>query len=382
MAWRSIGLLALNDLRLTVKNRAALVWMLLLPLAMMWLFGQTGGSSGPPKISLSVADEDGGWLADALVAELDREQLELKIVGDDPEATHLRTLVLPPGMTEKVLAGEPQELRLELDPEANRSFGRGAEVNIFRGLVRLQGRLLELRLMAPEATPSEELEVGYRRLRELPPLVRLEVRQAGQGKTLPSGYAQSVPGMLTMIVLMMTLIYGGVFLIVEKQQGMLRRQASLPMSRSGIVLSKIIGRLGIAALQTALLLLAARFIFAQDLGSSWLGLLLLTGSYAVAVAGLSILLGSVLHTPEQASTVGWILSMVLAGLGGCWWPGELMPDWLQNVARLLPTRWAMEGFHALISYGYGVAHVVVPSLVLLGFGALFITLAVRFLRLD
>ncbi len=382
MVWRSIWLLAVNDLRLTVKNRSAFVWMLLLPLAMMWLFGQSGGSSGPPKISLSVANDDGGWIAEALIAELDGEQLALHTVGEDPEVTHLRTLVLPPGMSDKLMAGEAQELRLELDPEADRNFGRGAEVNILRALVRLQGRLLELELLAPEETPAEELEIGYRRLRQLPPLATLEVTQAGQGQPIPQGYAQSVPGMLTMIVLMMTLIYGGVFIILEKQQGMLRRQASLPLARSGVILGKILGRLCIAGLQTVLLLLAAHFIFRQDLGSSWLGLLLLTASYCVAVAGLSILLGAVLHTPEQASTVGWILSMVLAGLGGCWWPGELMPGWLQNVARLLPTRWAMEGFHSLISYGYGAAHVVTPSLVLLGFGALFITLAVRFLRLD
>lgn len=382
MVWRSIWLLALNDLRLTVKNRSAFVWMLLLPLAMMWLFGQSGGSGGPPKISLSVANEDGGWIAEALIEELDGEQINLHTVGEDPETTHLRTLVLPAGMSDRLMAGETQELRLELDPEANRNFGRGAEVNIFRALVRLQGRLLELQLLAPEATPSEELEIGYRRLQELPPLVSLQVSQAGHGQPIPQGYAQSVPGMLTMIVLMMTLIYGGVFMILEKQQGMLRRQASLPLSRSGVIVGKILGRLCIAGMQTALLLSVAHFIFQQNLGSSWLALLLLTASYSVAVAGLSILLGAVLHTPEQASTVGWILSMVLAGLGGCWWPGELMPGWLQNVALLLPTRWAMEGFHALISYGYGVAEVVTPSLVLLAFGALFIAMAVRFLRLD
>ena len=383
MSWRSVWLLALNDLRLTLKDRTSLLWMLLLPLALMWFFGQAGsGSSGPPKISLSVDNQDGNWVAEALLEELDVDQLDLQRVGDDPEAEHIRTLVLPADLTEKMLAGESQTLRLELDPDANASFGRGAEVHIFRALVRLQGRLLELEILAPEDTPSEELELGYQRLRELPPKVLLEVTNAGQGVPVPQGFAQSVPGMLTMIVLMMTLIYGGVFLILEKQQGMLRRQATLPTSRLAIVLGKIMGRLFIAAMQIVLLLTAATLLFGFELGSSWTGLLMLCASYSVAVAGLSVLLGAVLKTPEQASTVGWLLSMVLAGLGGCWWPSEVMPTWLQTAAKALPTSWAMDGFHSLISYGRGAMAVLTPSMVLLVFGLVSAALAVRYLRWE
>ncbi len=165
----------------------------------------------------------------------------------------------------------------------------------------------------------------------------------------PRGFAQTVPGILTMIVLMMTLIYGGVFLIQEKQQGMLRRQMSLPLSRRQVLLAKLLGRLLIAAVQIVLLLFVATVLFGLSLGSSVAGLVMLTASYAIAVASLSIFLGAVFSSVEQASTVGWILSMVLAGLGGCLWPSEVMPAWLQTASHVLPTAWAMDGFHALIS---------------------------------
>jgi ABC-2 type transport system permease protein len=183
-----------------------------------------------------------------------------------------------------------------------------------------------------------------------------------------------------MIVLMMTLIYGGIFLVIEKQQGMLRRQMALPLSRRTLLAGKLLGRLTIAALQVVLLLTVARLVFGLSLGSSPLGLLLLTASYALAVACLSILLGAVFATTEQVSMVGWIASMVLAGLGGCWWPSEVMPEWLQMASHVLPTAWAMDGFHALISFGRGLEGVAVPSLVLLGFGAVFGLLGARFLR--
>ncbi len=72
--------------------------------------------------------------------------------------------------------------------------------------------------------------------------------------------------------------------------------------------------------------------------------------------------------------------MVLAALGGCWWPSEVMPRWLWSAAHVLPTPWAMDGLHALISFGRGVEAAVVPAAVLLGFAALFAALGSRLLR--
>lgn len=381
-AWRQVWLLAANDVRLTVKDKASFLWMLLLPVALMWFFGETfsGGSGGAPKISLTVDDRDGGWLARALVDELRDDSVALaEVGGGDGEAPPVRTLVLPAGLTAKALAGEQQTVRLELDPQADREFGIGAEVHIRRAIVRLLGRLLEAEIAADEDAAAGT-EARYRELALRAPLVRLEVSSAGAGEPVPSGYGQSVPGNLTMIVLMMNLIYGGVFLILEKQQGMLRRQMSLPLARGRLVGGKLLGRLLIAALQIVLLLFVARILFGLSLGSSPAGLLLLTASYALAVACLSILLGAVFSKPEQASTVGWILSMVLAGLGGCWWPAEVMPEWLRQASHVLPTAWAMDGFHALISFGRGLEAVWLPALALLAFAALFGLLGTRFLK--
>jgi ABC-2 type transport system permease protein len=74
--------------------------------------------------------------------------------------------------------------------------------------------------------------------------------------------------------------------------------------------------------------------------------------------------------------------MLLAGLGGCWWPSEVMPRWLWRAAHVLPTPWAMDGFHALLSFGHGLDAVLVPAAALLGFAALFAVLGARFLRLE
>jgi ABC-type multidrug transport system permease subunit len=222
----------------------------------------------------------------------------------------------------------------------------------------------------------------FRKLAARPALVKLEVSNAGIGRPVPSGRAQSVPGTMTMMVLMMTLIYGGVFLTMEKGEGMLRRQAMLPLGRMRIFTGKLLGRMLMASLQIVILVLAGRYLFGISWGNSPAGLILVLASYTLAVAGLATLLGAVLRTPAQASSVGWIGSMVLASLGGCWWPSEVMPRWLWSAAHIFPTTWAMDGFHELISFGHGLGEVVLPSVVLLGFGVLFSLLGARYLRFE
>ena len=61
---------------------------------------------------------------------------------------------------------------------------------------------------------------------------------------------------------------------------------------------------------------------------------------------------------------------------------EIVPDWMRQVAHALPSAWAMDGFHALISFGTGIEGVLLPSAMLLGFGLLFSVLAARFLRVT
>jgi len=376
---RRVWLLAVNDLRLTMRDRPAFIWMIVMPVAMMWFFGNMGGGGGAsdPEISLSVVNHDGGWLSTALIEELEDESInmdEIDPTRPEDETSRVRALIIPEGFTAGALSGEQQTLQLEKEPGSNEQFGVAAEVHIVRAIVRTLGRLVEMRDLG---TLELFREMGTRQ-----DLVTLSVSTAGRGRQVPSGRAQSVPGIMTFVVMMMTLIYGGVFLTVEKQSGMLRRQAALPMTRGGVFFGKLLGRFLMAAIQVVVLVLVGRFLFGVSWGSSPLGLALMLTSFVVSIAALSTLLGAVLRTPAQASSVGWIGSMIMAALGGCWWPGELMPGWMRSVSHALPTAWAMDGFHALISFGYGVQEVLLPSAVLFAFGIVFTVLGARFLRYE
>lgn len=396
---RQIALLALNDLRLTVKERASFLWLLVLPLIFMWIFGNMGGGGGGPrKVALTVDNRDGGWLAAALVAELQDDQLEIRPAAapgskaSPEQKPPARTLVIPPGFTAGALAGRQQTIRLEKAPGSDEENGLAAQAVATRAVVRTLARLAHTGVILEEAArdggtaadvedPAAQRAV-FGAVASWRPLITVASSTAGAGHAVPKGLAQSVPGTLTFFVLIMTTIYGAVFLTIEKREGMIRRMAALPLGRRRIFLGKLAGRLLIAGTQIAIYLAAGRFIYGVSWGSSPAGLALVLGSYAFAVAGLSILLGALASRPEQASAVGWLASMVLGAMGGCWWPGELMPRWLWNAAHAFPTAWAMDALHSLVSFGRGVEAVLIPAAALCGFGVIFCALGARFLRYD
>jgi len=113
-----IWVLALNDLRLTVRDKPAFIWMLVMPVAFMWIFSNMGGGGGggQNKIGLTIVNQDGGWLSEAFVSELPEE---LFVFANTAPEDAVRSLVIPEGFTEGVLAGDQQEIRLEKQPDSN-----------------------------------------------------------------------------------------------------------------------------------------------------------------------------------------------------------------------------------------------------------------------
>ncbi len=142
----------------------------------------------------------------------------------------------------------------------------------------------------------------------------------------------------------------------------------------------MLGRVFVALGQIAILVAAGRFLFRLDFGRSAAGLAALL--FALRLRGRRDLdvPGRDLRQPGAGVHVGWLASMVMAALGGCWWPSEVMPEWLRTGAHVFPTAWAMDGFHALISFGRGFEAVVVPCAALIAFGAVFSWIGARKLQ--
>jgi ABC-type multidrug transport system permease subunit len=73
------------------------------------------------------------------------------------------------------------------------------------------------------------------------------------------------------------------------------------------------------------------------------------------VPSLGVFIGSVITSPEKVAGLCVLASMVMAALGGCWWPLEGVPDSLRTLAHVFPTAWALDALHQMITFGGGFA---------------------------
>ncbi|TFG38721.1 MAG: ABC transporter permease, partial [Candidatus Aminicenantes bacterium] len=330
---RAIVAIARHDLRLVMTDKGAVIWMLLVPVVFATFFGLVlGGGSKPvdAKVPLTVIDVDGGPVARLLITELESERLLLTCA--DPAETDVTperalTLVLPSGLSEAVSAGQQTTLRLEKAPGASADAALVAQARIVSAIATVLGRLVEAKdRLDPGAPIAEDAATN---LDQAEDLVVIESRFAGEATIVPGGFAQSIPGITVMFVMLVALTYGAGNISGERSGGHLRRLLTTPVSKGEIIAGKIAGRLVIASLQITVLMavgVIANRIFGVTIFdhpvATWIVLLI----YALAVAPLGVAFGAWFTEPDRAASIGVIATMVMAAFGGCWWPLEIVSE--------------------------------------------------------
>ena len=168
----------------------------------------------------------------------------------------------------------------------------------------------------------------------------------------------------------------------ERQQGTLRRVLTTPTSKATFLLGTISGQVVMALIQMSLLILFGMFVLQLEWGQEPLALFVLLTCAALAAGAIGTAMGTFIKTESQASGLSIMAGMVMALLGGCWYPLELFPATAQTVVKILPTTWAMQGLLDLVLRGGGMADIALESAVLLGFATLFFAVGVMRFRYE
>jgi ABC-2 type transport system permease protein len=167
----------------------------------------------------------------------------------------------------------------------------------------------------------------------------------------------------------------------ERQHGTLRRVLTTPTSKATYLLGTIAGQVVMALIQMTLLVLFAFFAFKLNWGDPLAVFLILTCS-ALAAAAIGTAMGTFIKSEGQASGLSIMAGMLMGLLGGCWYPLELFPAFMQNIARIFPTTWAMQGLLDLLLRGGGLINILPEAGVLLGFAIIFFTVGVWRFRFE
>jgi ABC-2 type transport system permease protein len=369
-----ILLIAKNDLYLFLKDKSGYFWLFGAPLLFAFFMGLNRGPGDPsnPRPELLLENNDTGFIGKLFVEELGLQGFRVVKAGDADKSQ--RGVRIPTNFTASILAKTP--VKVEFFNAKNKGADASAltEARLVRALISINSDLIELSGQTNTITDD-----ALRRVIARANPVKLEAT-FGSRRPIPAGYNQSIPGILVMFVLMNLLIFGGTTVASERREGVMRRFMIHPVSKTELVFGKIAGLLALGLVQIAYMLVVSIFLMKFHIGSQFVPVLVVLLVYAWAAGSLGVLVGSVISREDKIVGICVLSSIVMAALGGCWWPLEIVPEKVRTFAHLTPPAWAMDALHQLISFGGTWPQIVMPLVVLAAFAAVANALAIRFFR--
>jgi len=160
-----------------------------------------------------------------------------------------------------------------------------------------------------------------------------------------------IPGLVA-IVLTFTLVqFTAISIVKERELGTLEQLQVTPITRTQLILGKILPFLLIGYVQTVLMVVMMGWLFDVHPQGSLAALYLLTGLYIAAVLGLGILISTIAQTQMQASSMSMMLVMPFVFLSGYVFPIGGMPPIFQWLTALIPANYAIQILRGIVLRG-------------------------------
>lgn len=358
--------IAWNGLRLVLREPRALFFMFFFPLVTTIFFGMLFRPQPDRPATLVIVNQDAtDDLARDLAATIASEKFVVRR-ADRAEPGRL-TLVIPAGAGELVAASKGVRLILHA-AEAESSVERTVRFKIQKAMVGLV-------LQGPGSSTATP---GTRAALPDEPLVIVQKDIGVRPRPVTSGFQRSVPSYLVMFVFI-NLLVSGAGIAEERATGVMKRLSIAPVSRSEIILGKLLSRFALGWVQMAYML-----GIGLVLGIHWadhpLVLLGFLTILALACASTGILIGTLFKDPDKCINVAVWTTIVLSPLGGLWWPIEVVGPTMRQIAYMVPTGWAMESVNGMLAFGAGAREVAPFALAFAVMFAVTFTLAVRRLK--
>ncbi len=360
------------------RDKTNLIWLFVMPMVFSFLMGQlmgnwdNSGQSRKPKFM--VYDLDGGPAVDKLLAPMVDNEAFLMVRPDSSITTErarqlvddgriTAALFVPAGFSQAAMIGSEASLNLFYNSE--RLSSQTVRTLLDETLLQVNTLTAAYSLVvAPDSTgnipPGRSSGLDELVFQESMASPRVTLNTTTLGRLEKKEFvltrsAQHVGPSYTLFFMMMFLMMSAKDLVTERQDRTLARLMVSRATNVDLVIGFFLGGLLLGLIQASVLLVLNMLPpFRVDYGDSISGLVLVVLLFGGFCSAASVLLGSIARSGPQADGLGMTFTMVLAALGGLWWPLEIVPGFMQQLGHSLPSGKAISVFHDMIGRGYGV----------------------------
>ena len=397
---KKIFAIAWKDAIIRFASSSELLFFIVLPVVFTFLLaGGTPSGNEDTRIGLPVVDEASTDISQQIIRELEGSaavrpeattRSEAESLFDDRRAEVV--LILPAGLDlESLRAGSAEVELLQQPNNMNAIIAQRAvqtalrrvssSVSAAHNAVRQRESLQPFDSDAERQTYFESsLATAQTVQKEAPQRVTV-VQGSTEDQVEYDPRANSSAGQLITWVFIPLFGISALF-AYERQHGTLRRLLTTPSNKATFLLGTISGQVAMALVQMSLLVGFGILVMKLSWGREPLALFVVLLTSALAAAAFGTVMGTFIKTEGQASGLSIMFGMVFALMGGCWYPLELFPPAIQNLVKILPTTWAMQGMLDIVLRGRGLPDILPEAAVLLGFAGIFFSLGVWRFRYE
>ena len=176
-----------------------------------------------------------------------------------------------------------------------------------------------------------------------------------------------VPGILVLLVTMLTLFLSSTNIVREKEMGTLEQINVTPIRKHQFIIGKLFPFwvLGLVILTVGLTI--AKVVFSVPILGSVGLIYFFTSIYLLVILGIGLIISNNSDTQQQAMFIAWFFSVIFILMSGLFTPIESMPQWAQNVTLLNPIRYFVEIIRMVMLKGATFLDISRPFFIIVGY---------------
>jgi ABC-2 type transport system permease protein len=336
-----------------VRDRAALIFSILLPVLFLLFFGSIYKNSSAPKINLVTVGQvqlltqarqaDPGLAKVLAITHARSESAALASVrkGDDDAAVleHGDRVIVRYSIADQTKAGLVNSVLGSVVQAANQAAS---------------GKAPRFTLAASQVEDKSLKPIQY-----------------------------FTPGLLGWALASGATFGAAITLVSWRQNKLLRRLRLAPIGTGSIVAARIWIAVAIGLIQLAVFLAIAKLpYFGLQLTAAWWMAIPLVVCGILAFMSIGLLVGAIAKTQQAATSIANLIILPMAFLGGAFIPLDFAPDWVRQASYAMPLRYLVTGMQDVMARGEGPTAALPAIGILLAFTVIVSLIAVRMFRWD
>ncbi|HUQ81045.1 MAG TPA: ABC transporter permease [Gemmatimonadaceae bacterium] len=186
-----------------------------------------------------------------------------------------------------------------------------------------------------------------------------------------------VPGVIGLLLTLTQLMITAMALVRERERGTLEQLIVTPISKTGLMVGKVLPFALVGYVQVTLILLLGRFAFDVPIRGSLMLLYLITFPFIVASLALGLFVSTVVRTQVQAMQLSFVFILPTVLLSGFMFPREAMPVFAQWLGAVFPITYYLRVLRGILLKGVGAEALWRDTASLAAFAVVLLAFSVR-----